>query len=160
MIDSFTAYFRFPGQELEGSFGIKDLGFKGAPILGDGPPLWQIEAWEQEQLGLPVCFDSCCIDQSPFQLVEQTTLHKASPCPPPSQQGFREDRTGGAAMLTLPTALYSQTHTLFSLLGLHLAYVTSMGKLRGVLALEEVRAMCSPFGAAMGGRGEVGRGWF
>jgi hypothetical protein len=32
-----------------------------------------------------------------------------------------------------------QTHTLFSLLGLHLAYVTSMGKLRGVLALEEVR---------------------
>lgn len=94
MIDSFTAYFRFLGQELEGSFGIKDLVFKGAPILGDGPPLWQIEAWEQEQLGLPVCFDSCCIDQSPFQLVEQTTLHKASPCPPPSQQGFREDRTG------------------------------------------------------------------
>ncbi|KAM9698182.1 chloride channel protein 1 isoform 2-T2 [Dama dama] len=67
----------------------------------------EIEAWEQEQLGLPVCFDSCCIDQSPFQLVEQTTLHK--------------------------------THTLFSLLGLHLAYVTSMGKLRGVLALEELQ---------------------
>ncbi|XP_055447156.1 chloride channel protein 1 isoform X2 [Bubalus kerabau] len=67
----------------------------------------EIEAWEQEQLGQPVCFDSCCIDQSPFQLVEQTTLHK--------------------------------THTLFSLLGLHLAYVTSMGKLRGVLALEELQ---------------------
>ncbi|OWK06303.1 CLCN1 [Cervus elaphus hippelaphus] len=112
-------------------------------LLGRARPkkkkVTQIEAWEQEQLGLPVCFDSCCIDQSPFQLVEQTTLHKASPCPPPSQQGFREDRTGGAAMLTLPTALYSQTHTLFSLLGLHLAYVTSMGKLRGVLALEELQ---------------------
>ncbi|XP_008592603.1 PREDICTED: chloride channel protein 1 [Galeopterus variegatus] len=67
----------------------------------------EIEAWEQEQLGQPVCFDCCCIDQSPFQLVEQTTLHK--------------------------------THTLFSLLGLHLAYVTSMGKLRGVLALEELQ---------------------
>uniref|UniRef100_A0A2K6SQA3 Chloride channel protein 1 n=1 Tax=Saimiri boliviensis boliviensis TaxID=39432 RepID=A0A2K6SQA3_SAIBB len=67
----------------------------------------EIEAWEQEQLSQPVCFDSCCIDQSPFQLVEQTTLHK--------------------------------THTLFSLLGLHLAYVTSMGKLRGVLALEELQ---------------------
>lgn len=78
---------------------------------------------------------------------------------PPSRASGRTGR-GGAAMLTLPTALYSQTHTLFSLLGLHLAYVTSMGKLRGVLALEEVRAMCSPFGAAMGGRGEVGRGWF
>lgn len=67
----------------------------------------QIEAWEREQLSQPVCFDCCCIDQSPFQLVEQTTLHK--------------------------------THTLFSLLGLHLAYVTSMGKLRGVLALEELQ---------------------
>ncbi|XP_062955852.1 chloride channel protein 1 isoform X2 [Cynocephalus volans] len=67
----------------------------------------EIEAWEREQLGQPVCFDCCCIDQSPFQLVEQTTLHK--------------------------------THTLFSLLGLHLAYVTSMGKLRGVLALEELQ---------------------
>lgn len=40
----------------------------------------QIEAWEREQLSQPVCFDFCCIDQSPFQLVEQTTLHKASPC--------------------------------------------------------------------------------
>ncbi|XP_002924214.1 chloride channel protein 1 [Ailuropoda melanoleuca] len=67
----------------------------------------EIEAWEQEQLSQPVCFDHCCIDQSPFQLVEQTSLHK--------------------------------THTLFSLLGLHLAYVTSMGKLRGVLALEELQ---------------------
>ncbi|XP_024428619.2 chloride channel protein 1 isoform X1 [Desmodus rotundus] len=67
----------------------------------------EVEAWEQEQLSQPVCFDRCCIDQSPFQLVEQTSLHK--------------------------------THTLFSLLGLHLAYVTSMGKLRGVLALEELQ---------------------
>ncbi|XP_075413886.1 chloride channel protein 1 [Tenrec ecaudatus] len=67
----------------------------------------EVAAWEQEQLAQPVCFDTCCIDQSPFQLVEQTTLHK--------------------------------THTLFSLLGLHLAYVTSMGKLRGVLALEELQ---------------------
>ncbi|XP_054420263.1 chloride channel protein 1 isoform X2 [Pteronotus mesoamericanus] len=32
-----------------------------------------------------------------------------------------------------------ETHTLFSLLGIHLAYVTSMGKLRGVLALEELQ---------------------
>ncbi|TKC50376.1 hypothetical protein EI555_014289, partial [Monodon monoceros] len=77
----------------------QDLRFEGALILGDGPPLRQIEAWEREQLSQPVCFDSCCIDQSPFQL----------------------------------------THTLFSLLGLHLAYVTSMGKLTGVLALEELQ---------------------
>ncbi|XP_004474190.1 chloride channel protein 1 [Dasypus novemcinctus] len=76
-------------------------------ILVDNMSPEEIEAWEQEQLSQPVCFDCCCIDQSPFQLVEQTTLHK--------------------------------THTLFSLLGLHLAYVTSMGKLRGVLALEELQ---------------------
>ncbi|EPQ05606.1 Chloride channel protein 1 [Myotis brandtii] len=82
----------------------------------------EIEAWEQEQLSQPVCFDCCCIDQSPFQLVEQTSLHKASPCPPLRAAG----RAG-------------EIHTLFSLLGLHLAYVTSMGKLRGVLALEELQ---------------------
>lgn len=62
----------------------QDMRFEGALILGDGPPLRQIEAWEREQLSQPVCFDSCCIDQSPFQLVEQTSLHKASPCPMPT----------------------------------------------------------------------------
>lgn len=34
-----------------------------------------------------------------------------------------------------------QTHTLFSLLGLSHAYVTSKGKLKGVLALEEVNTV-------------------
>ncbi|XP_051499136.1 chloride channel protein 1 isoform X2 [Apus apus] len=67
----------------------------------------EIDAWEQEELNKDVCFDSCRIDPSPFQLVERTSLHK--------------------------------THTLFSLLGLSHAYVTSMGKLRGVLALEELQ---------------------
>ncbi|NWI34185.1 CLCN1 protein, partial [Sula dactylatra] len=67
----------------------------------------EIDAWEQEELNKNVCFDSCRIDPSPFQLVERTSLHK--------------------------------THTLFSLLGLSRAYVTSMGKLRGVLALEELQ---------------------
>ncbi|NXL51694.1 CLCN1 protein, partial [Podilymbus podiceps] len=69
--------------------------------------LCQIDAWEQEELNKNVCFDSCRIDPSPFQLVERTSLHK--------------------------------THTLFSLLGLSHAYVTSMGKLRGVLGLEELQ---------------------
>ncbi|NXI00654.1 CLCN1 protein, partial [Pachycephala philippinensis] len=67
----------------------------------------EIDAWEQEELNKNVCFDSCRVDPSPFQLVERTSLHK--------------------------------THTLFSLLGLSHAYVTSMGKLRGVLALEELQ---------------------
>ncbi|XP_039573660.1 chloride channel protein 1 isoform X1 [Passer montanus] len=69
--------------------------------------LEEIDAWEQEELNKSVCFDSCRVDPSPFQLVERTSLHK--------------------------------THTLFSLLGLSHAYVTSMGKLRGVLALEELQ---------------------
>lgn len=38
--------------------------------------LCQIDAWEQEELNKNVCFDSCRIDPSPFQLVERTSLHK------------------------------------------------------------------------------------
>ncbi|XP_067426137.1 chloride channel protein 1 [Emydura macquarii macquarii] len=67
----------------------------------------EVRAWEQQELSKEVCFDSCRIDPSPFQLVERTSLHK--------------------------------THTLFSLLGLSHAYVTSKGKLKGVLALEELQ---------------------
>ncbi|KAM6098383.1 chloride channel protein 1 isoform 3-T4 [Theristicus caerulescens] len=36
----------------------------------------EIDAWEQEELDKNVCFDSCRIDPSPFQLVERTSLHK------------------------------------------------------------------------------------
>ncbi|KAJ6653612.1 hypothetical protein lerEdw1_009046 [Lerista edwardsae] len=36
----------------------------------------EIEAWEQKELEEDVCFDSCRIDPSPFQLVERTSLHK------------------------------------------------------------------------------------
>uniref|UniRef100_A0A8C0UUV1 Chloride voltage-gated channel 1 n=1 Tax=Cyanistes caeruleus TaxID=156563 RepID=A0A8C0UUV1_CYACU len=84
------------------------LGSRQAFEESDSSPfLCQIDAWEQEELNKNVCFDSCRVDPSPFQLVERTSLHK--------------------------------THTLFSLLGLSHAYVTSMGKLRGVLALEELQ---------------------
>lgn len=41
--------------------------------------------------------------------------------------------------LTLGLFNFLQTHTLFSLLGLSHAYVTSIGKLVGVVALKEVR---------------------
>lgn len=40
--------------------------------------------------------------------------------------------------LSLSLSLITQTHTLFSLLGLSHAYVTSIGKLVGVVALKEV----------------------
>uniref|UniRef100_A0A669B664 Chloride channel, voltage-sensitive 2a n=1 Tax=Oreochromis niloticus TaxID=8128 RepID=A0A669B664_ORENI len=67
----------------------------------------QITEWEEQQLDEPVDFKNCKIDPAPFQLVEQTSLHK--------------------------------THTIFSLLGLDHAYVTSMGRLVGVVSLKELR---------------------
>eukprot|EP00064_Thunnus_orientalis_P012425 superscaffoldBa00001904_g12460 len=66
-----------------------------------------IAEWEEQQLDEQVDFKNCKIDPAPFQLVEQTSLHK--------------------------------THTIFSLLGLDHAYVTSMGRLVGVVSLKELR---------------------
>uniref|UniRef100_A0A8C3DN16 Chloride voltage-gated channel 1 n=1 Tax=Corvus moneduloides TaxID=1196302 RepID=A0A8C3DN16_CORMO len=95
-------------EEEEGtSLGTQDSNPAGSCKSDSSSFLCQIDAWEQEELNKNVCFDSCRVDPSPFQLVERTSLHK--------------------------------THTLFSLLGLSHAYVTSMGKLRGVLALEELQ---------------------
>ncbi|KAG7229336.1 hypothetical protein INR49_012994 [Caranx melampygus] len=67
----------------------------------------EIAEWEEQQLDEAVDFKNCKIDPAPFQLVEQTSLHK--------------------------------THTIFSLLGLDHAYVTSMGRLVGVVSLKELR---------------------
>ncbi|NXG38248.1 CLCN1 protein, partial [Dromaius novaehollandiae] len=94
LIEQLLCYYNRP-PEMERTVQVRD------------PESLAIDAWEQEELDKDVCFDSCRIDPSPFQLVERTSLHK--------------------------------THTLFSLLGLSHAYVTSMGKLRGVLALEELQ---------------------
>ncbi|XP_037537248.1 chloride channel protein 2-like [Nematolebias whitei] len=66
-----------------------------------------VAEWEDQQLDELVDFKNCKIDPAPFQLVEQTSLHK--------------------------------THTIFSLLGLDHAYVTSMGRLVGVVSLKELR---------------------
>lgn len=41
--------------------------------------LWsQIAEWEEQQLDEQVDFKNCKIDPAPFQLVEQTSLHKVS----------------------------------------------------------------------------------
>ncbi|XP_068558005.1 chloride channel protein 2a isoform X2 [Cebidichthys violaceus] len=73
----------------------------------DGMTPSDVAEWEEQQLDEPVDFKNCKIDPAPFQLVEQTSLHK--------------------------------THTIFSLLGLDHAYVTSMGRLVGVVSLKELR---------------------
>ncbi|XP_077412570.1 chloride channel protein 2a isoform X4 [Vanacampus margaritifer] len=67
----------------------------------------EIAEWQEQQLDQPLDFKNSKIDPAPFQLVEQTSLHK--------------------------------THTIFSLLGLDHAYVTSMGRLVGVVSLKELR---------------------
>uniref|UniRef100_A0A8C6LUI2 Chloride channel protein 2 n=1 Tax=Nothobranchius furzeri TaxID=105023 RepID=A0A8C6LUI2_NOTFU len=71
------------------------------------PICLQVAEWEDQKLDELVDFKNCKIDPAPFQLVEQTSLHK--------------------------------THTIFSLLGLDHAYVTSMGRLVGVVSLKELR---------------------
>lgn len=38
--------------------------------------LWQAAEWEEQQLDEQVDFKNCKIDPAPFQLVEQTSLHK------------------------------------------------------------------------------------
>ncbi|XP_076000985.1 chloride channel protein 2a isoform X1 [Genypterus blacodes] len=77
------------------------------PEVEDNMTPTEIAEWEEQQLDEPVDFKNCKIDPAPFQLVEQTSLHK--------------------------------THTIFSLLGLDHAYVTSMGRLVGVVSLKELR---------------------
>ncbi|MGH0134163.1 UNVERIFIED_CONTAM: hypothetical protein FKN15_016614 [Acipenser sinensis] len=83
-----------------------------APLPADSMSPEEVKAWEERELEKPICFESCQIDHSPFQLVEKTSLHK--------------------------------THTLFCLLGLSHAYVTSIGKLVGVVALKELRGRSVP----------------
>ncbi|KAM8838856.1 chloride channel protein 2-like isoform 2-T2 [Synchiropus picturatus] len=78
-----------------------------SPEVDDCMTPSEIAEWEEQQLDQSVDFKNCKIDPAPFQLVEQTSLHK--------------------------------THTIFSLLGLDHAYVTSMGRLVGVVSLKELR---------------------
>ncbi|XP_058579970.1 chloride channel protein 1 isoform X2 [Neofelis nebulosa] len=75
----------------------------------------EIEAWEKEQLSQPVCFDYCCIDQSPFQLVEQTSLHKASPRPPAHHRSglLRAGEVWGGRALTC-SSLPADAHALLA----------------------------------------------
>lgn len=46
------------------------------PSLPCPPPLLQVSEWEEQQLDEQVDFKNCKIDPAPFQLVEQTSLHK------------------------------------------------------------------------------------
>lgn len=58
------------------SLGMEDSNTADCCKSDSSSLLCQIDAWEQEELNKNVCFDSCHIDPSPFQLVERTSLHK------------------------------------------------------------------------------------
>lgn len=92
------------------------------------PP--QILEWEEQQLDQVVDFSSAKIDPAPFQLVEHTSLHKVRPHPTPDPLPRPPD----------PQLIshFPQTHTIFSLLGLDHAFVTSIGRLVGMVSLKEV----------------------
>lgn len=93
------------------------------------PP--QILEWEEQQLDQLVDFSSAKIDPAPFQLVEHTSLHKVRPRPP-------RISTRTPPLDSQLSPLFLQTHTIFSLLGLDHAYVTSIGRLVGMVSLKEV----------------------
>ncbi|NXB71928.1 CLCN2 protein, partial [Donacobius atricapilla] len=93
------------------------------------PP--QILEWEEQQLDQLVDFSSAKIDPAPFQLVEHTSLHKVHPHPTPDLHPQPPDPQLNPLLL--------QTHTIFSLLGLDHAFVTSIGRLVGMVSLKELR---------------------
>lgn len=92
------------------------------------PP--QILEWEEQQLDQLVDFSSAKIDPAPFQLVEHTSLHKVRPHPTPDPHPQPPH--------SQLSPLFLQTHTIFSLLGLDHAFVTSIGRLVGMVSLKEV----------------------
>lgn len=92
------------------------------------PP--QILEWEEQQLDQLVDFSSAKIDPAPFQLVEHTSLHKVCQHPTPDPHPQPSDPE--------LSPLFLQTHTIFSLLGLDHAFVTSIGRLVGMVSLKEV----------------------
>ncbi|NXJ75340.1 CLCN2 protein, partial [Trogon melanurus] len=101
--------------------------------LGDRMTPVEILEWEEQQLDQLVDFSSAKIDPAPFQLVEHTSLHKVCLQTPPQ-----------TPLLDSPpdpelSPLFLQTHTIFSLLGLDHAYVTSIGRLVGMVSLKELR---------------------
>ncbi|NXQ37241.1 CLCN2 protein, partial [Alaudala cheleensis] len=103
------------------------------PCLALPSPAWPfpILEWEEQQLDQLVDFSSAKIDPAPFQLVEHTSLHKVRPRPTPDPHPQPPHPQ--------LSPLFLQTHTIFSLLGLDHAFVTSIGRLVGMVTLKELR---------------------
>ena len=89
-----------------------------------------LESLRNDLLSEKVDFSKSRIDPAPFQLVERTSLHKV--CGPPFSILSMH--------LSLPPFLSHtpQIHSLFSILTLSHAYVTSIGRLIGVVTLTDV----------------------
>lgn len=83
-------------------------------------------------MGEPVDFSSCHIDPAPLQIMEGTPLSNVS-CHPSSPI------LNSLSHTLFPHDHASQIHNLFSLLSLQVVYVTSLGRLTGVVSLKDLR---------------------
>ena len=95
------------------------------------------QEWEEREMANEVDFLNCHIDPAPFQLVEKSSLLKVSIS--------RFDYATFYQYLLCPFPLSHkmyilQVHSMFSMLGVNIAYVTAIGRLIGVVGLKELRS--------------------
>ena len=81
-----------------------------------------------------VDFASCHIDPAPLQIMEGTPLSNVSPI-----HIVKYPTLFAIFNRMLPLSLSVQIHNLFSLLSLQVVYVTSLGRLTGVVSLKDLR---------------------
>lgn len=89
----------------------------------------EIQQLRDQQLAQTMDFKKTHIDPAPFQLVERTSLYKVW-------------QTGLGILIRAHYTPSLQIHSLFSILALSHAYVTSIGRLVGVVTLHDVSSFC------------------
>lgn len=88
-------------------------------------------------MGETVDFTSCHIDPAPLQIMEGTPLSNVICCEHRRNQSFFNSQCPIFSFLSGDYA--AQIHNLFSLLSLQVVYVTSLGRLTGVVSLKDLR---------------------
>lgn len=91
--------------------------------------------WEEKQLDCMIDLNSCHIDPAPFQLVSVNSLKSLSIIS--SRIYILSSLFLGHTIQVGHTSLL-KVHTLFTMLQLNHTYVTSIGRLVGIVALKDV----------------------
>ena len=91
--------------------------------------------WEEKQLDCMIDLNSCHIDPAPFQLVSVNSLKSLSIIS--SHIYILSSLFLGHTIQVGHTSLL-KVHTLFTMLQLNHTYVTSIGRLVGIVALKDV----------------------